>query len=88
VSSSARNGGEGLLHNILVLNIILAWISFFFFQALKDKGEGRCYSEFRPEGVEVLEKAEWWFGEVSSEFGLVRDRFGDVCMHDANSWII
>jgi hypothetical protein len=38
VSSSARNSGEGLLHNILVLNIILAWISFFFFQALKDKG--------------------------------------------------
>jgi hypothetical protein len=39
-------------------------------------------------GVKVLEKAGWWFGEVSSEFGLARDRYGNVCMHDANSWII
>jgi hypothetical protein len=38
---SARYRGEGLLHNILVLNKYLAWISFSTFsQALKDKGEG------------------------------------------------
>jgi hypothetical protein len=36
----AMNRGEGLLHNILVLNKNLAWISFSTFsQTLKYKGE-------------------------------------------------
>jgi hypothetical protein len=36
-----------MLHNILVLKNLLAWISSSFFQALKDKGE-RGLLQYRP----------------------------------------
>jgi hypothetical protein len=33
----------------------------------------------------VLERSMRWFGEVSSEFQLVRYRYDDECMHDVFS---
>jgi hypothetical protein len=38
--------------------------------------------------VRVLGGSRWWFGEVSNNFELDRDRHGGEFMHDANSWII
>jgi hypothetical protein len=31
----------------------------------------------------VLERSKWWFGEVSNNFELDRDRYGSDFMHDA-----
>jgi hypothetical protein len=31
----------------------------------------------------VLERSKWWFGEVSNNFELDRDRYGGDFMHDA-----
>jgi hypothetical protein len=40
-----------------------------YLQALEDKRESAATVGFRPEGCQVLEKAGWWFGEVSLKFG-------------------
>jgi hypothetical protein len=31
----------------------------------------------------VLERSKWWFGEVSNNFELDKDRYGGDFMHDA-----
>jgi hypothetical protein len=52
------------------------------FQALGDKREGNATVHFVQGVVKVLGRSKWWFGEVSTNFELVRYRY-DECMHDA-----
>jgi hypothetical protein len=51
----------------------------------RKEGEVLLQCLFDQRGVGVLEKAGWWFGEISNEFEIVSNRHGGGCMHDAFS---
>jgi hypothetical protein len=60
---SARDRGEGLLHNILVLKNLLAWISSLLHPSTKRQGRGPvAIVKLSQGGVNVLKWSKLGFG--------------------------
>jgi hypothetical protein len=62
-------------------------LSSSFLQALGDKREGAATVHFDQRVSRCWRGPQRWFGEVSTNFELVRYRYDDECMHDAKCWI-
>jgi hypothetical protein len=62
------------------MHVFLQWLP----PSIRGQGrEGDAIGHFVQRGVQVLERSKWWFGEVSNNFELDKDRYGGDFMHDA-----